>query len=62
MAAQGSGGPGDHPGATVVPLTKDTTTTAALITNALTAGGVLLFKYVSSGTEFAVFVTGYKGL
>lgn len=53
------GDPGDHPGVSVVPLTDDTTATAAAITVALTAKQDYVFQYSVGGSSFAVFASKY---
>lgn len=53
------GGPGSHPGVTVVQLTGDTSADANLIETQLEAGRNFVFTYTVAGLVFAVFATKY---
>ena len=55
------GGPGDHPGVTLVELSGDKTDDTAALEEAFSSDfGELKGFYYADGHTFAVFVTGYK--
>lgn len=56
----GGGGPGDHPGVQVVPMTGDASADSNAMESVLDNGYTFLFDYTAGGTTFAVFVIGYK--
>lgn len=55
------GGPGDHPGVTVVSLTTDVVAVSDAIESALESERAFIFQYQASGQSFAVFASDYKG-
>jgi len=58
IALDGGGGPGGHPGVTLVKLTNDLDATKAALEAAFTAGAEFVFSSDKFG--YAVFVQGYK--